>query len=122
MLSRDVVLPHEVCDLRVGLDLPGGFCGLSPGEVISLRQGPSSSSFSRISSVFGRVASLLVADEALAVSYVLCSFTGRVIDLVYVHGIRVWARGSAGWWDVAISSSSEFPELYHVSVEFSYLI
>ena len=53
MVHRNVVLPHEVSNLWVGLDLPGGFCGLSPGETVSLRQGSSSSSFPRVSSVLG---------------------------------------------------------------------
>ena len=77
------------------------------------------SSFPRVSSVLGRVASFLVANEALSVPNVLCSFTGREIDLVYVHCIGIWSRGSASRWNVAVSSTSEFPESYHVSVEFS---
>ena len=72
MLSGDIVLPHEVCNLQVSLDLSGGFSGLSPGETVSLRWGSSSSSFPREFLVLGQVASLFVADEALAVSNVLC--------------------------------------------------
>ena len=48
----------------------------------------------------------------------LCPFVWGKIDLVYVHGIRVRLGGSPSWQDVAVSSSSEFPESYHVSVEF----
>ena len=62
--------------------------------------------------------SLFVIDEALSVSNVLCLFTRREIDLVYVHGIRVRLGGSPSQWDIAVSSSSEFPESYHISVEF----
>ena len=64
------------------------------------------------------MASFLVTDEALSVSDVLSSFTRRKVDFVYVHGIGVQSRGSASRQDVAIPSSSEFPELYHISVEF----
>ena len=113
------MLSHKFCDLWVSLDFSGGFCGLSPGEAISLRWGSSSSSFPWISSVFGQVASLLVGDEALLVSNVLSSFTRRVIDFIHVHSIGVGARGSASWWNVAVSPSLEFPKLYHVVVELS---
>ena len=117
MACGDVVEFHEVGNLRVSFDLPSSFRGLSPGGVIS-RRSPLFS-FPRISSVFGRVASLLVADEALLVSDVLCSFTRREIDLVYVHSIGIRLRGLASQWDIAVPSSSEFPESYYVSVEFS---
>ena len=63
-----------------------------------------------------------MANEALSVPNVFRSFTGGEIDLVYVHSIGIWLRGSASWWNVAVSSSLEFPELYHVSVEFPSLI
>ena len=53
MLYRDVVLFYEVGNLWVSIDLSGGFRGLSPGEVVSLRQGSSSSSFPVISPVLG---------------------------------------------------------------------
>ena len=72
--------------------------------------------------VFGRVASLLVVNEALSVPNVLRLFTGGEIDLVYVHSIGIWSRGPASRWNVAVSSSSEFPESYHVSIEFPSLI
>ena len=116
MARRDVVEFHEVGNFRVGFDLSSNFRGLSPGGMVS--QGSPLSSFSRVSSVFGQVASLLVVDEALSVSDVLCPFTRREIDLVYVHSIGIRSRGSTSWRDVAVSSSSEFPESYHVSVEF----
>ena len=72
--------------------------------------------------MFGRVASLLVANEALSVPDVLRSFTGREIDLVYVHCIGIWSRGLASQRNVAVSSSSELPELYYVLVEFPSLV
>ena len=67
--------------------------------------------------MLGQVTSLLVADEAFSVSDMLCPFVRREIDLVYVHGVRVGSRGSSSQWDIAVSSS-EFPELYHILVEF----
>ena len=111
---------HEVGNFRVGFDLPSSFCSLSPGGMISW--GFPFSSFPRVSSVFGRVASLFVADEAFLVSDVFCPFTGREIDLVYVHGVRIWSRGPASWRDIAVSSSSEFSKLHYISVEFPGLI
>ena len=68
------------------------------------------------------MASLLVADETFSVSDVFCPLARREIDLVYIHGIWIWLRGSVSWWDIAVSSSSEFPESYHVSVEFPSLV
>ena len=100
---RNIVLLHEISNLWVGLDLPSGFRGPSPGGVVS--QGSPFSSFPRVSSVFGRVTSFLVADEALSVPDVLRSFIWRKVDLVYVHSIGVRSRGLAGWQDVAVSSS-----------------
>ena len=110
------MLLHELSNLWVSLDLPSGFRGLSPGVV---SQDFPLSSFPRVSSVCGRVTSLLVADEALSVPDVLHSFVWRKVDLVYVHSVGVRSRGSAGRRDIAISSSLEFPELYHISVELS---
>ena len=69
--------------------------------------------------MFGRVASLLVADEALSVPNVLHSFTGREIDLVNVHGIGIRVRVLVSRLNIAVPSSLEFPELYHVAVELS---
>ena len=111
---------HKVGNFRVGLDLSGGFRVLSPGGMVS-RRFPFSS-FSRVSLVFGRVASILVTDEALLVPDVFCSFTGRKIDLVYIHSIGIWSRDPASQWDVAVSSSLEFSESYHISIELSCLI
>ena len=122
MFRRDFVLIHEVRNLWIGLNLSGGFSGVSPGEVVSLRRGSSSSSFPRVSPVLGQVASLLVADEAFAVSNMLCSFTQREIDLVHIRSVGVGARGSVSQQNIAVSSSSEFPESYHVSVELPCLI
>ena len=116
------MLSHEVINLWVGFDLSGGLHGLSPGEMVSLRQETSFSSLPWISSVFGQVASLLVADKALAVSDMLHFFTGREIDLVHVHGIGIWVRGSVSWRNITVSSSSEFPELYYVLVGLSCLV
>ena len=120
MTSRDVVEFHEVGNFWVGLDFSSGFHSLSPGGVVP--RGPPLSSFSRVPSVFGQVASLLVADEALLVSDVLRSFTRGEIDLVYVHGIWVRSGDLVCGWDVAVPSSSEFSESYHVSVKFSSLV
>ena len=116
MTSRDVVEFHEVGNFWVGFDLSSSFRSLFPGRVVS--QGPPFSSLSRVSSVFGQVASLFVADDALSVSDVLRSFTRREIDFVYVHGIGVRSGGSVCGRDVAVSSSLEFPESYHVSGKF----
>ena len=116
------MLSHEVGNLWISLDLSGGFRSLPPGEVISLRQGSSSSSFPWVSSMLGQVASLPVADEALAVSDVLRSFAGREIDLIHVHGVGIGARGLASWRNIAVSPSLEFPKLYHVLVKLSCLV
>ena len=67
-----------------------------------------------------------MADEAFAVSHMLCSFTGGKIDLVNVHGIRI-SGGSGGsgvlsWGNVAVPSSSEFSESHHILVELSCLV
>ena len=72
--------------------------------------------------MLGHMASFLVTDEALLVPDVLHSFTWREIDLVYVHGVRVRARSLASQRDITVSSSSEFPELYHIAVELSCLV
>ena len=81
---------------------------------------------SRVSLMFGQVISLFVADEAFVVSHMFCPFTGREIDLVSVHGIGVLdgLGGSSmlSQRDVTVSSSLEFPELYHLLVELSCLI
>ena len=68
------------------------------------------------------MASLLVTDEALSVPDVLSPFTRREVNLVHIHGIRIWSRGLASWWDVTVSSSSEFPKSYHISIEFPSLV
>ena len=76
--------------------------------------------------MFGQVASLLVADEVLAVPHMLSSFTGREIDPVHVHSIGVpsWLGGSGclSQWDEGVSPTSESPESYHVPVELSCLV
>ena len=59
-----------------------------------------------------------MADEAFSVSDVLCPLARGEIDLVYIHGIWIRSRGSASWRDIAVPFSSEFPESYHISVEF----
>ena len=96
MLHGDLMLLHEVSNLQVCFDFPY-FCSLSPGEVFFLRKGSSSSSFSGVSPMLGQVASLLVADEAFAVLHVLCSFTGREVDFIHIHGVGVGVSGSASW-------------------------
>ena len=108
---------HEVGNFWVGFDLSSSVRGFFPRGMVS--RGSPFSSFPWVSSVLGRVASFLVADEALSVSDVLCSFTGREINLVYVHSVGIRSRSSSSWWDVTVSSSLKFPKSYHVSVEFS---
>ena len=120
MSCRDVVEFHEAGNFWVGFDLFSGFCSPSLGGVVS--RGSPFSSLPRVSLVFGRVASFSVADETFSVSDVLCLFTGREIDLAYVHGVRIWLRGSASWGDIAVPSSSEFPESYYILVELSSLL
>ena len=58
-----------------------------------------------------------MADEAFSVPEVFCPFARRKIDPVYIHSIGIRVGGSASWWNVAVPSSSEFPELYHISIE-----
>ena len=118
------MLFHKIIDLRVYfVDFPC-FSSLSPGGVFSSLWGFSSSS--RVSLMFGRSTSLLVADEAFVISDVLCSFTGGEVYLVYVHGIGIPGRSGGSWilsrWDVTVSPTSKFPESYHISVELSCLI
>ena len=96
------MLSHEVSDRWVSFDFSGGFCGFPPGEAVSLRWGSSSSSFPKVLPMFGQVASFLVADEALVVPYVLHPFTGREVDLVYVHSIGVRMGGSASWRNITV--------------------
>ena len=67
-----------------------------------------------------------MADEAFAVPHVLCSFTGREIEFIHIHHVRVPGRSGGSrvlsWWDVAISPTLEFPESYHISVKFPCLV
>ena len=115
---------HEVSYFWVGFDLLGGFCGSSPGGVVP--RWFSSSSFPRVPSMFGRVASLLVTDETFVVTHMFSSFTGREIDPVNVHGVGVSGGTSKfhhlGGWNIAVASSSELPESYHILIELSCLI
>ena len=78
---------HEVCYFRVGPDFLSSLRGLFPGRAVS--RWSSSSSFSGVSSVLGRVASLFVADEALAVSDMFRFVAWGEIDLVYIHSVWV---------------------------------
>ena len=94
VVRRDVVLPHEIGNLWVGLDFPSGLSGFPPGEAVSLGRS-SFSSFLRISPMLGRVASLLVVNEALVVPDVFRSFTWGEIDLVNIHSVGIGVRGSA---------------------------
>ena len=63
-----------------------------------------------------------MADEAFMVPHVLHSFTGREIDFVHIHCVGIGASSLVSQQDVAISSSSEFPESYHISVKLSCLV
>ena len=117
---RDVVEFHEVGYFWISFDLLDGFCVPSPGGTVS--RWFSSSSFPRISSMFGQVASLLVADETFSVSDMFHPIAWREIDFVYVHSVWVSLRVSASRRDVTVSSSSEFPESHHVSIEFPGLV
>ena len=87
MSCGDIVKFHEVCYFRVGPDFLGSFRGLPPGG--SVPRWSSSSSFPGVSPVLGGMASFFVADEALAISYVLSSVAWGEIDLVYIHGVWV---------------------------------
>ena len=73
-----------------------------------------------------QVAPLLVADEALVVPHVLCSFTRRQIYFVHIHGIRIPGRSGSprvlGQRNITISPTLEFPESYHILIELSCLI
>ena len=60
-----------------------------------------------------------MTDEALSVPDVLCSFTRREINLVHIHSIGIGARGLVSQRNIAVSPSSEFPELYHIVIELS---
>ena len=115
MSCRDIVKFHEVCHFWVGLDFFSSLRGLSPGRAVS--RWSSSSSFSRVTPVFGRMASFFVADEALAISDMLCSITRGEIDFVYVHGVRVDLWGSASWGNVTVPPSSKSSKSYHISIE-----
>ena len=106
---------HEASYLWVGLDFFGGFRGPLPGGMVSRWFSFSSSPW--ISSVLGRVASLLVADEALLVSDMFCPIARGEIDFVYFHSIGICLRILASRQNVTVSSSSEFPESYYIPVE-----
>ena len=63
-----------------------------------------------------------MADEIFVVPHMLHSFTGREVDLIYVHciGVPGWLGGSGclSWWNEAVSPTSELPESHHILVEF----
>ena len=59
-----------------------------------------------------------MADEAFSVPDVFCPLARREIDSIYIHCVEIRSRGSTSQRDIAVSSSSEFPKSYHVSVEF----
>ena len=63
-----------------------------------------------------------MADEAFSVSDMFCPIARREIDFVYIHSVGISLRGSASWRNVTVSSSSEFPESYHVLVELPGLV
>ena len=110
---------HGVHNFWVRFDLSCGFCSLSPGVAC---QGPSLSSFPRVSLVLGQVASLFMANEAFSVPNMLCFLSWGEVDLIYIHSVGIRLGGSSGRRDVTVSSSLEFPELYHIPVEFSCLV
>ena len=95
---------HEVCYFWVGLDFLSSLRGLSPGRAVS--RWSSSSSFSWVSLVFGRMTSFLVADEAFAISDMFRLIARGEIDFVYVHGVWVDLRGPESRRNIAVSSSS----------------
>ena len=72
--------------------------------------------------MLGRMASLFVTNEALSVPDVLRFLTGREVDLINVHCVWIGTGSSASRQDIAISSSSEFPESYHIAIEFASFI
>ena len=72
--------------------------------------------------MLGQVASLLVADEAFFISDMFCPIAWREIDFVYIHSVGISLGGSASRQNVTVSSSSEFPESYYVSVELPGLV
>ena len=117
------MLFHEVVDLWVHFVDFSDLGSPSPG-VFSKLQG--FSSFSKVSPVFRWATSLFVADEALVVLHVLCSFFRREIDFVHIHGIRVLGGpGSSSvlnWQYVTVSPTSELSELYHISVKLSHFV
>ena len=119
MLCRDFMLLHEVADLQVYfIDFPC-FISLSPWGAFSSLQGPSFPS--RVSLVFGRVASLFVADETLVVPHVFHSFTRREVDLVYVHGVRVPRRSSSSSCLCYVFSLASLEPLYFFHIDSSSL-
>ena len=67
-----------------------------------------------------------MTDETFAVTHMFSSFTGREIDPVNVHGVGVSGGTSKfhhlGGWNIAVASSSELPESYHILIELSCLI
>ena len=95
MSCGDIVEFHEFDNFWVGFDLSGGFRGPSPGGMVSWRF--PLPSFPRIPSVLRRVASFLVADEALSVPDVFCPLTWREIDLIYIHCVGIRSRGLTSW-------------------------
>ena len=78
---------HEVCYFRVGLDFFSCLRILSPRGAVP--RWSSSSSSSWVSLMLRRVASFLVADEALSVPDVFCPVIWGEVDFVYVHSVWV---------------------------------
>ena len=61
-----------------------------------------------------------MANEALVVLHMFCSLSRRVVDLVYIHGVWISMVVSHPWLgllDVAVSSSSEPFQSYHILIE-----
>ena len=120
LLHGDPMFLHEVVDPWVCFNFLG-LC-LSPGGLDSLWWRFFSSS--RVPPMLGQMATLSVADEAFVVPHMLCSLLRGKVDLVNVHGVGVPSNilGWLGHGNITVSSTSELPESYHISVKLSCLI
>ena len=63
-----------------------------------------------------------MADETFLISDMFSPIAWREIDFVYIHSVGVGLGGSTSRRNVTVSSSSEFPESYHVPIEFPSLV
>ena len=78
---------HEVRHLWVGLDFLSGLHSLFPRGTVP--RWSFSPSFPGVPSVFGRMTSFLVTDEAFAIPDMFRSIAWGEIDLVHIHGVWV---------------------------------